>query len=500
MEKRLPRWLFLGLMLLNIFLATWYVRHSDIQFSSDIARDFLLLQELDQKKLILIGPRSSVGGLFHGPLWLYLTYPGYLLGNGNPVVMGWYWIILSVVFTWSCYFVTKRLFSQLAAQLATLMITLYMVYIVHGLFNPHGAMFLIPLFIYTAYQYARTENIRFAVIHMVLAGLIIQFQMAIGMPLLLLSTAYLGYWMVHRKNLIHVTSFLILLLPLSTYILFDLRHDHLLMHSAIRHLTSGNAGTSFLSLVWDRIWLLSTGIEFVRNGQASGNFIVFLLFSGFLVFQIKQNNNRMFYLTFIFYFLGFYALSLINRYPLLYFYEFPIFPLVFIIFSSLITTHYKKIFLFLFAGIYLFNLIGISTHIKLFEQKTGIGDESWKMYDEIASKLVSMPENEFGYFVYSPDTVGYQSNYATAYRVGISNKRITKNAKLAVTYLVVAPPPANNPNMKDQWWKENKLHLSRAADSVVTFASGYKIERYALTPEEILTSADPQIDPGIFFR
>ena len=35
-------------------------------FSPDIGRDFFILDEIRQKTIVLIGPRSSAPGFFHG--------------------------------------------------------------------------------------------------------------------------------------------------------------------------------------------------------------------------------------------------------------------------------------------------------------------------------------------------------------------------------------------------------------------------------------------------
>ena len=96
--KKILLILFGLLVLANLFLAAWHFLHQDLVFSADIARDFSLFREIDRKKIILIGPRSSVSGLFHGPLWLYLNYPAYLIGQGNPVVVGWLQIALELSF------------------------------------------------------------------------------------------------------------------------------------------------------------------------------------------------------------------------------------------------------------------------------------------------------------------------------------------------------------------------------------------------------------------
>jgi hypothetical protein len=180
--------------------------------------------------------RSSVGGLFHGPLWIYLNYPAFGLGNGNPIVVGWGWIVLSCLFIASSYAIMSALFTPLTGQLASIMIAVYMAYISQSLFNPHGAMFLIPFFFYTAVRYMQTKKAHFLLMHVISTGLIIQFQMAIGIPLFMLTILFHAYFIRKFKTYSHLGLFALILVPLSTFIVFDIRHDHLLIHSAIRHI------------------------------------------------------------------------------------------------------------------------------------------------------------------------------------------------------------------------------------------------------------------------
>ncbi len=498
--SQIPTWLFLVLIVTCVFLSTIMLRKQEISFSSDIARDFHLLREVDEKKLILIGPRSSVGGLFHGPLWIYLNYPAFKLGGGDPIVVGWGWIVLCCLFIVSCYTIIRSLFTPLAGQLAALMVAVYMAYTSQSLFNPHGAMFLIPFFFYTAVRYMQTKKATFLVLHMLTTGVIIQFQMAIGIPLLMLTILFHAYYIWKFKTFSHLTIFALILIPLSTFIVFDMRHEHLLIHSALRHIQSGNASESFLSLMLDRVNNLITGIEFVRSGGAFWNTVVFCISFIMIVMQCKSTKYGNIYKAFIFYFFGFYILSLINKFPLLYFYTFPIFPLAFVMFASLITSSYKYVFVVIYTLVLVANIYGLKQHVAIQSANMKTGEDSWKTYDDVALALANVPEKTYGYFVYSPDTLAYQAKYAVFYETEKSKKEAMSFKKMPVMYLVIAPPPANNPLMGDAWWKENKLHLSKKPDSITNFTSGYKLEKYTLTPEEIAVPFDPQIDPGIFFR
>ena len=99
----------------NAYLGSSLVRLGEVNFFNDVARDFLLLQEVSEKKIVFIGPRSSTNGLFNGPLWSYINYPAYVLGNGNPVIVAWFWVGLGIIFLITSFFIVKKLFGILPA-------------------------------------------------------------------------------------------------------------------------------------------------------------------------------------------------------------------------------------------------------------------------------------------------------------------------------------------------------------------------------------------------
>jgi hypothetical protein len=86
-KKKIAFYFSLSIIGICIILASWFVINGDILFYSDIARDFLLMEDiLYNKPIALIGPRSgAISGVFHGPLWFYLNLPAFILGKGNPM-------------------------------------------------------------------------------------------------------------------------------------------------------------------------------------------------------------------------------------------------------------------------------------------------------------------------------------------------------------------------------------------------------------------------------
>ena len=43
----------------TVYLSSYFVLRGEVHLTNDIGRDFLLLQELDQKKIVFIGARAK---------------------------------------------------------------------------------------------------------------------------------------------------------------------------------------------------------------------------------------------------------------------------------------------------------------------------------------------------------------------------------------------------------------------------------------------------------
>lgn len=492
--------------MVNIVFCAWYVLHQDILFQTDIARDFLLLQEIDDKKLVLLGPRSSTGGLFHGPLWLYLNYPAFVIGQGNPLVVGWFWIGLIILFLATSFLIAKKLFEENTAYLFTLFLSVMLIFEARGLFNPHGAFFLLPVFFFLFIRSIQTLRLKFVLPFFFVAGCIIQFQMAIGIPLLILSSLPLCYEMIKQKKPLYLFSFFILLLPLATFILFDLKHQFIQLHSLISYIFGSNFDTKTYTNVWglvqNRIALMTgTGLGIFKDVTGTSNLIIGLIVIILLAIQIKDKKYRLIYFSFIYLYVGYYFLSLTNKSGgMLYHYYMPFYPLVFLVFASFITSRYKMLFFVVFLFAYLSNFTSAKAYLASSENFFGKDQNSWKFLSQMGQKVYMGNEKELGYFIYMPDSLAYQPKYAVSYAAQHTTQQVSYFQKKPVTYLVIAPPPPDNPFMKDEWWKTVQVKIDSKPEKVITFENGYKIEKYLLSGEEQKIPFDPAIDTGIHFR
>lgn len=502
MTKKTAVIFFWALIIFNLFLSAWYVLHNDIVFSADIARDFHLLREIEQKKIILIGPRSSVSGLFHGPVWLYLNYPAYLIGKGDPIVIGWYWLFLTVLFLIASFKIAERLFGQSTAYLYALFLSQYAVFHTKGLFNPHGVFFLLPLFYYLLIKYLETNKAAYLVFHLVSGTLLIQFQLAIGIPYLIISSILIIRHLLKNKNYTHLLFFLLIPLGLINFIAFDLRHNFILSGGIKQFLLAHQRPKQapYLVIIKDDFRLILSGIEILRANPINVPFDLriplTIIFAFFLRLQIKNKIHKNKYLIFLYLFLGYFLLSLVNRGFILYFYLYPQFSLVFLIFASLVTSRHKKAFIGIFLIVFASNFFTTIKDTVNAQNFIGKDLDSWKFLFQVSKKVYQQPQESFGYFIFSPDVFAYQTKYAMIYTDSLFSKQAFSFEKKPVTYIIAAPHWL----IKDEWWRKNRLLITQEPELTIRFDNGYKIEKYLLNEEQIKIPSDPTINPGIHFR
>jgi len=486
-----------------IWQFTIFARLGDINFSSDIARDFHLFREIDEKKIILIGPRSSTTGLFHGPLWIYLTYPGYILSHGDAAGMTWYWVGLGLVFLIGTFFITRKIFGEWPAWLYTSLLANRLTGEMGALFNPHGAFFIMPYWLSLIIYYFRTYRLSALVWFIFMSGLMIQFQMAVGVPLLIAASIPIIYSIFRRKNYRHLLAFLLLLIPLVTYVIFEFRHNFLMTKSALNYILTPTQGYQSISdLISDRFFLMiGAGLEIFIKGTKFLDLVsmVIILISGY--FSLKTTKDRKPFLILIFLYISFFFLSTVNRSGgIMWFYRLPLIPMVLLFFAISICSMPKIIAYAVTITILFVNLYDSGLHWQSLSSYKPGSVESWKTLRTIADDVFSATDEEFGYFVYSPDTLAYQMQYAMAYKNNINGYRAVRSKKMPLTVLVISPPPPDKPEMSDNWWKENKLRMVKEPTSTKRYPNGYRIEWHELTPEDIAYPPDPTIDPGIYFR
>lgn len=502
--------LILVLIAVNIFLSSWWLLKEDIHYDVDVSRDFLVMDDIVRNHhFTLLGPRSgAIPGVFHGPLWFYVNLPAFLIGGGDPLVVGWFWFILSLTFLLIVFFIAKKLFNLNVAILSVLLLSANSIINpsigLRNFYNPYGAVFLTPLFFWWFYQYINSLRIKYLVLSLFILGLMIQFQMAFGVPILIAVTAFLLFFLLQKRKLYHLLCYGIIIIPLSTFILFDLKHEGLQFKSIIQYLSYkngvpfnfvGNLLIRIKELIFDCFEMLFPG----KNLFTLFYSIIFIF--GFTKSFLKSDKpQKKIYGLFCLIFVGFWVISLLYHGGLGN-YSWPFLPLIVIIFCSLYNSLNKKIFLVFFTGLFLVNMyIGISAVLNFNLDVNKRGPHSWAFNLQLAKNVYSDAHQDFGYFTFSPDRYAYQQRYAFVFAKKFYHKiNSYSSTKKPLTYLIEVDPAPDRQDINSINWRISDIKLERKPDQ--TFRWDFiQVEKYFLKSDEIKIKPNPYLLDNVFLR
>ncbi|PIP75024.1 MAG: hypothetical protein COW87_00870 [Candidatus Levybacteria bacterium CG22_combo_CG10-13_8_21_14_all_35_11] len=372
-----------------------------------------------------------------------------------------------------------------------------------SLLNPFGAILFSPLFFYFFYKYIKLEKIKFLLLAFFIIGLLIQFEVAFGGPILIFSLVYLLFFLYKKKKFKHLLSIVALIVPLSTYILFDLRHNFLQIRSIFMHIGSetGSEKVPFSSFLQNRLEGLTNNILPIPYAPYLLILAIFIVFVYLMVKIYKDKNfkNREFYLLYGYFYLAYWPLSFYLNGYVLGFHVFPFVPVAIIILSSSYLVFSRKIYLIIILCVLFFNFIPAKNKVDGFVSDAGNSAASWKFNYQLAKMVFKDGPSEFGYFVFTPDEQGHGPRYALAYaNKEYSNIKIYPNTKKHVVNIIMSPP-INGENNRE-WWIKNRVRINKNPENVINYANGYRVEKYILTDGEIKVPSDPNLVNGLFFR
>jgi len=549
------RWLKILLSLslvLSLFGIFSFPLHQDIFFHTDIARDFLLVQEMVQTlHPTLIGARTGgIPGLFHGPLWLYTLLPAFVVTGGSPVGIGFWWSFLNLVVVASCFWIGRRLFSPRVGLYAAALSAALLVTSSANLTNPFGAYVTAPWILYFWYQYLKTLRWPYAAAMFLTLGLTIQFQIAFGGPLLVVALLGTAWLIIKNKRWLHLLSPLAILPALSTYLVFDLRNNFLQTRAVLSYLSSpGESGVAPLSLssrFADRLQLaVIDSFSFVPTlfnqpltrtlGPLVVLTILLLVIHHFWSLHTRDEHAaavavaaattptaatatkkqsatkptvapvyRDWFLSLAFFYLGYWLLASLYPGTMWIYYYSAFLPIIVLGIASASLVLPQKIFLPLFALLLIPNLydgLHWSLNVASFSNQT---DLSWQSYRTIANDIYRSLDDSteaFGYYIYTPDLYGYQPRYAMEYlQDGYPDLTAKAFQKADYVFLITAAAPKDKPYLNGDSWKKNDVGISSEPISRTEYASGYVVEKYQLTEEEQQIPSNPNLIQDLHFR
>ncbi|OGJ37812.1 MAG: hypothetical protein A2383_01850 [Candidatus Pacebacteria bacterium RIFOXYB1_FULL_39_46] len=233
----------LGLLLISGVFLRFYNLAGTLQFQGDQGRDAIVVADIfRQKDLVFIGPVTSVGNMYLGPLYYYFMLPFLWLSYPSPLGPVYAVALLGVIVTYLIYKLGKDLIGKTGALLATFFFTFSATITQTFRFswNPNPAPFVSIVMIWATAQ-AWQKNPRYWILVAITFSVLIQLHY---MTLLAAPAAgiiwLVDFWQRHRKApkklrpywqqlklliLPTLIGALIFLLSLTPLVLFDLKHE-----------------------------------------------------------------------------------------------------------------------------------------------------------------------------------------------------------------------------------------------------------------------------------
>lgn len=294
--------LVLFLSILGLFLRVVFIWKFSTPFTYDQGRDLLDIRAMILfNKITLIGPTTSLHGVFSGPFWYWLSAPFYLLTNGHPLSTEIFLLFLSFVMPLVVFLILK---DKILGFISSIVYIFSYNFFGHSLtaLNTNPMIFLTPLILICLAKFYFEKKRKYFGLALFLIGSSFHFEIILG--ILFLPIVAISYFLFNKtkKATKDFFSLIFLLLPLVPQILFDLRHDFIQVKAVLTlflgggsSLTKGEGNLYFR--FFDRLRIYKESLA-----NASLNQILLMVFVILIVWLIvnkyrssKSKNDEYFY-------------------------------------------------------------------------------------------------------------------------------------------------------------------------------------------------------------
>lgn len=223
--------IFIVIFLMGCFLRLYNLKGT-LQFLGDQGRDTLIVSKIfKEKNLVFIGPTTSVGNMYLGPLYYYFMLPFLWISYPSPMGPVYAVAVLGIATLFLLYFLGKKMIGAKASLIASFFYAFSSTIIKFTRFswNPNPAPLLSIILIYCLFK--AQKNAKYYLAVFISLAILLQLHY---LTLLAAGTACL-IWLIYffQKKInkqawkYTLIGFLIFLLSFTPLILFDLKHNFL---------------------------------------------------------------------------------------------------------------------------------------------------------------------------------------------------------------------------------------------------------------------------------
>ncbi len=498
-----------ALITLLFIFASWHLFNGEVLFHTDLARDALIVEEMvETKRPDLIGPRAGgIPGLFFGPIWYYAMIPFFIIGNGNPIAIGIFWMMMVILSLASTWYVSTKIFGKETGLLTAVLYSAVIMPIAIGFTQSFGSLILSPLIFYLLFILYQNPKIKHLIALIFLLGILFHLQPAFAMLMIVMSFFFCVYILKKANKLHNIFYFLLIIIPLGNYLLFEVRHNFLQIQAFFNFLTnppSSRNEITILETITNRLDGFMARLSLIKNINRIIAYLLTFFLNTFIFYKAitdKKLKARSFYIIFFIFYISFWFLTFLFKGLVWDFYHWGFLPLVVMIFSSIYQLIPKKIFFIIYLLVLIPTFTNGTKAVMVREDSLSKeNSSSWKLNQKVAKNIFQKADGEeFGYYVYSPDEFGFSIKYALNYLQQSYPNQGMLCMKKEKTFLIYYPTPEVGAVTDPRYWREERVGINSNPESREKFGE-IEVEEYKLEKEELLIASDPNIICDLTFR
>lgn len=281
--------LLLAILLLGASLRLYRIGEY-LTFLGDEGRDVLVVKRMIvDHKFTLLGPTTSVGAMYMGPIYYYFITPFLWLANFDPVGPAVMVVLFAVATLFLLFKIGSEFFDTKVGLVAAFLYATSPLTIFYGRasWNPNIVPFFALTLVYGIYKTIIKKEFRWFFLVGLSLGVLIQLHYVtlLFLPFIFLSLLFIRFRIPLRSYLVSFSAFLLSYFP---FLLFELRHQFVNTQSLLRFVSNQQAdqtkplGVSIMSTMADVFVRVFWRLLIIENAELTKIFIGLLAIGLFL--------------------------------------------------------------------------------------------------------------------------------------------------------------------------------------------------------------------------
>ncbi len=443
-----------AIILLAAFLRFYHLPEF-MSFLGDEGRDALVVKKIVTGEHIpLLGPVTSIGNMYLGPLFYYLQIFPMWASNLNPVSMAASVALTGVATVLLLYIVGRDFFEEKAGLFAAALyaVSPAAVEFVRSSWNPRPMPFFALLVIYSLFKINKKVKLIWFLVLGTSLALTLQLHY---MAALLIPVVIISLWIIGKKTnfnkrflLSPVFCLLLFIFLMSPLFFFDIRHNFMNSKALLKFITESN-NTSFNPIAsllnfWPNILRIFQELILVNTFLPA--ILVAVVVVAISLLALFKNHNRFgMGLLMLWGVIGFLGISFYKGPLYLHYFGF-LFPLPFLLVGFVLSLGWKKLPLRILSIIIFIIIFGLNLkEVNVFNA----GQNQLGRTQSIARSIIEESNNRpFNFSLIA------ERNYDSAYQYFLElwgHKPAQTDFLITDQLLVVCEDPACQPINNPKW-------------------------------------------------